>query len=154
MSAYELAQLNVATMKEPFDSPGMAEFVANLDRINTLAESSSGFVWRLQTDAGDATSIRPLGENVLVNVSVWKDTDSLRKFVYNSDHVSIMRRRKEWFEQMPEAHVVLWWVRQGQRPTESEAIEKLKLLHQLGATEKAFSFRDVFPPPNEMSGVR
>ena len=50
MSAYELAQLNIALMKEPLESPGMADFVANLDRINALAESSPGFVWRLQTD--------------------------------------------------------------------------------------------------------
>src|SRR5262245_7423507 len=73
MSAYELAQLNVALMKEPLESPTMADFVANLDRINALAESSPGFVWRLKTEDGNATALRPLGEDTLVNVSVWKD---------------------------------------------------------------------------------
>jgi hypothetical protein len=29
MSKYQLAQLNVAVMKEPLESPGMADFVAN-----------------------------------------------------------------------------------------------------------------------------
>ena len=58
MSAYELAQLNIALMKEPLESPGMADFVANLDRINALAESSPGFLWRLQTEEGDATALR------------------------------------------------------------------------------------------------
>ena len=97
MSAYELAQLNIALMKEPLESPRMADFVANLERINALAESSPGFVWRLQTDEGDATALRPLGEDTLVNLSVWKDVASLNKYVYQSAHVEIMRRRKEWF---------------------------------------------------------
>jgi len=94
MSAYELAQLNIALMKEPLESSRMADFVANLDRINALAESSPGFVWRLQTEEGDATALRPLGEDTLVNVSVWRDVGSLNKYVYGSAHVEIMRRRK------------------------------------------------------------
>jgi hypothetical protein len=81
MSAYELAQLNIALMKEPLESPRMADFVANLDRINALAESSPGFVWRLQTEEGDATALRPLGEDTLVNVSVWRDVQSLNEYV-------------------------------------------------------------------------
>src|SRR5258706_2235998 len=113
MSAYELAQLNIALMKEPLDSPGMADFVANLDGINALAESSPGFVWRLQTEEGDATALRPLGEDTLVNVSVWRDVEFLNKYVYGSAHVEIMRRRKEWFERMREAWVVLWWSQEG-----------------------------------------
>ena len=103
MSAYELAQLNIALMKEPLESPRMADFVANLDRINALAESSPGFVWRLKTEEGNATALRPLGEDTLVNVSVWRDVASLNKYVYGSAHVEIMRRRKEWFERMREA---------------------------------------------------
>ena len=34
MSAYELAQLNIGIIKGPMDSPLMAEFAANLARIN------------------------------------------------------------------------------------------------------------------------
>lgn len=148
MSNYELAQLNIAVMKEPLDSPGMADFVANLDRINSLAESSSGFVWRLQTDDGDATAIRPMGESTLVNMSVWQDVESLNKYVYGSAHVEIMRRRREWFERMREAQVVLWWIRKGHRPTLPEAISKLELLRSRGPTEEAFTFRHAFSPPD------
>jgi hypothetical protein len=148
MSKHELAQLNIALMKEPLESPAMADFVANLDRINALAESSPGFVWRLQTEEGDATALRPLGEHTLVNVSVWKDTESLNKYVYQSAHVEIMRRRKEWFERMREAYVVLWWVPAGHRPTVAEAIAKLELLRTKGPTEAAFTFRQAFPPPD------
>jgi hypothetical protein len=148
MSAHEIAQLNIALMKEPLDSPGMADFVANLDRINALAESSPGFIWRLQTEEGDATALRPLGEETLVNVSVWKDVESLNRYVYSSAHVEIMRRRKEWFERMREAYVVLWWVPKGHRPSVTEAIAKLELLRARGPTPDAFTFRNAFPAPD------
>src|SRR5262245_227275 len=148
MSKYELAQLNVALMKEPLTSPTMADFVNNLDRINALAESSPGYVWRLQTEEGDATALRPLGDDTLVNVSVWKDVESLNNYVYRSAHVEIMRRRKEWFDKMREAYVVLWWIPRGHRPTVTEAIARLELLRAKGPTQEAFTFRSAFPPPD------
>jgi hypothetical protein len=148
MSAYELAQLNIARMKESLESPSMADFVANLDRINALAESSPGFVWRLQTEEGDATALRPMGEDTLVNISVWKDVASLNKYVYQSAHAEIMRRRKEWFERMKEAWVVLWWVPKGHRPTVQEASARLELLRAKGPTEQAFTFKKAFAAPD------
>lgn len=147
MSQDELAQLNIAIMKEPLESPGMAGFVANLDRINALAETSAGFVWRLQTEEGDATALRPMGENTLVNISVWQDVASLNTFVYRSAHIEIMRRRKEWFERMSDAYLVLWWVPKGHRPSIDEALAKLALLREKGATAEAFTFRQAFDPP-------
>jgi hypothetical protein len=148
MSRHELAQLNIAIMKEPLESPPMAEFVANLDRINALAESSPGFLWRLKTEKGDATDLRPLGESTLVNMSVWRDVESLNGYVYKSAHTEIMRRRREWFQRMNQAYVVLWWVPKGHRPSISEAIAKLELLRQNGPTAEAFTFRQGFPPPD------
>jgi hypothetical protein len=148
MSAYQLAQLNIAVMKEPLESTSMADFVENLDRINALAEKSDGFIWRLQTEEGDATAIRPMGENTLVNMSVWRDVESLSQYVYGSAHMEIMRRRKEWFERTQEAYVVLWWVRKGHRPSIPEAIAKLELLRARGPTEEAFAFRQAFTSPD------
>lgn len=148
MSQYELAQLNIAVMKEPLDSPRMADFVANLDRINSLAESSPGFVWRLQTEEGDATALRPLGDSTLVNMSVWEDVAALNQYVFKTAHVEIMRRRKEWFERMSEAHMVLWWVPQGHRPSVVQAVERLQLLRKHGPSADAFTFRHAFPPPD------
>ncbi len=149
MSAHELAQLNIALMKEPLESPAMAGFVDNLERINALADRSPGFVWRLQSDDGDATSVRPLGELTLVNLSVWRDLESLNQFVYRSGHAEIMRRRKEWFERMGEAFVVLWWVPLGHRPTVEEAVARLELLRTAGASPAAFTFRTAFGPPGD-----
>ena len=149
MSAYELAQLNIGIIRGPIDSPIMAEFVANLARINALAEASPGFVWRLQTEEGDATAIRPFDDpNQLVNMSVWRDADSLRRFVYRSAHADILKRRREWFERIGEAIMVLWWVPRGHRPSVDEAIARLALLRARGASPEAFTFRQTFPPPD------
>lgn len=146
MVGHELAQLNIARMREPLDSPRMADFVANLERINALAEGSPGFVWRLQDEQGDATSIRPFGADVIVNLSVWRDVESLSDFAFRSAHVDIMRRRREWFEKMTQAYAVLWWVPAGHRPGVVEASERLALLRERGATPAAFTFRDAYPP--------
>jgi hypothetical protein len=149
MSAYELAQLNIGVIKGPMDSPVMADFAANLERINEVAEQTPGFVWRLQTEAGDATAIRPFeDENMLVNMSVWRDVESLNRYVYHSAHVELMRRRREWFERMPEAFLVLWWVPKGHRPGVAEAIARLHALRANGPTAQAFTFRQAFPPPD------
>jgi hypothetical protein len=149
MSAYELAQLNIGIIRGPIGSPVMAEFVANLDRINALAERSPGFVWRLQTEEGNATAIRPFpDENIAVNLSVWRDLESLSAFVYRSAHVEIMRRRREWFERMSEVFLVLWWVRNGHRPAIQEAVARLELLRAHGPSQDAFTFRQPFPAPD------
>lgn len=149
MCAYELAQLNIGIIRGAMDSPVMAEFAANLERINAVAEGSPGFIWRLQTDAGDATAIRPFDNpSMLVNMSVWRDLESLRRYVYHSAHLELMRRRGEWFERMSEAFLVLWWVPQGHRPTVDEAIGRLELLRSRGATAQAFTFRQAFAPPD------
>ncbi len=148
MSAYELAQLNIGIIKGAMDSPLMADFAANLDRINALADRSPGFVWRLQTADGDATAIRPFdNDSMLVNMSVWRDLESLHKYVYSSAHVEVMRRRREWFERMPEAFLVLWWVPREHRPSVAEAIAKLGALRAKGPTPDAFTFRQPFPAP-------
>lgn len=82
MPIYQLAQLNIASMKAPLESPSMADFVDNLQRINALAEASPGYVWRLQDEAGDATAFRPFGDDVLVNLSVWRYVQALSDYVY------------------------------------------------------------------------
>ncbi len=146
---HELAQLNIGVIRAPMDSPVMAEFASNLDRINALAEASPGFVWRLQTEEGNATAIRPFeDENLLVNMSVWRDVASLKAYVYDSAHLGFMRRRREWFELMKEAYLVLWWVPKGHRPDIAEAIAKLELLKAKGPGPEAFTFAQPFPPPS------
>lgn len=147
MSAHHLAQLNIASLKAPLDSPLLADFVANLDRINQLAEQAPGFVWRLQDEDGDATAIRPFGEQMVVNMSLWRDVASLSAYAFQSAHVEIMRRRREWFERQDEAYAVLWWVPGGHRPGVAEAAARLAHLRRHGASAYAFTFQHAFAPP-------
>ena len=148
MPAWQLAQLNVGIIRGPMDSPVMAEFAANLDRINALADAAPGFIWRLQTEEGNATAIRPFeNENLLLNMSVWTDLESLKQYVYKSAHVEYLRRRKEWFEPMTEAILVLWWVPKAHRPAIDEAVARLERLRQRGPTPEAFTFKQAYEPP-------
>jgi len=146
MARYELAQMNVARLRAPIDSPQLAGFVSALDRINAIADGSPGFVWRLQDDTGNATALRPMGEDFIVNISVWQDPQSLQAFVYRSDHVGVMRRRRDWFEKM-DIYLVLWWVPRGHRSTEVEGVERLNLLRSRGPSADAFTFGNLFPSP-------
>jgi hypothetical protein len=148
MSNYVLAQLNVAALKAPLDSPELKEFVDNLDRINALAEAAPGFEWHLVGEGNDATALRPLGEDIIVNMSVWSDVNALRDFTYKSAHVEIMRRRREWFTRMADAYMVLWWVLKGHEPTVTEAVGRLTLLRERGPTAEAFTFAEAFGPPD------
>jgi len=149
MQKYQLAQLNIAAMKAPLDSPLMAEFNNSIDRINALADVADGFVWRFQTPEGDATAERPLGESTLVNLSVWRDLDSLKNYVYKSAHTEVMRKRHEWFDAMKETHMVLWWVPAGHLPSVDEALARLELLRSAGPNAQAFSFRQAFDAPQD-----
>ena len=142
---YHLAQLNIGKILGAIDSPVMAEFVANLDPINSLAEKSPGFVWRLKDDNNNATSINVFDDDfIIVNMSVWENIDALFQFVYQSQHTEYVKRRKEWFEKMPEVYMVLWYVHAGHMPTVQEAVERLNYLRKHGETPHAFSFRKRF----------
>jgi hypothetical protein len=133
-------------MLEPLDRPSMAAFVDGLEPINALADASPGFVWRLQTDDGDATSLRVFDDDmIIVNMSVWDSVEALREFVFRSEHAGYLRRRSEWFEKLAEASTALWWVPKGESPTIEDATAKLESLRAHGPTPEAFTLRDAFP---------
>jgi hypothetical protein len=153
MHSYHLAQINIALPRAPLGSPLLAEFMAALDPINALADASPGFVWRLQTEDGNATAVRAFDdERLIVNMSVWESLEVLADFVYRSDHTGVMRRRRQWFEPM-RLYVALWWVPAGHVPTVAEAEERLRHLEAHGPTPFAFTFRQPFPPPGVAEGL-
>lgn len=147
MTGFHLAQFNLARLKAPIDAPETADFVANLDRINALAESHAGFVWRLKGEGFDSTS-QPIKSDPLLipNLSVWENPQALGAFVYRSDHMQILKRRREWFEHM-EVYMALWWIPAGSRPTFDDGFTRLDALARLGPSPEAFTFRDAFPAP-------
>jgi hypothetical protein len=147
-AAFQLAQFNISTLRHPMDHPAIADFADGLDEINHLADASAGFVWRLQTDSGDLTSVRPYDDpDVIVNLSVWESVDALRDFAYRSGHLGFLRRRTEWFVPMTGETVVAWWVPAGHRPDLDESIERLAQLNARGPTPAAFSLRQPFAAP-------
>jgi heme-degrading monooxygenase HmoA len=132
MPSQHLAQLNVAQARWTADRPEMADFYAQVPLINTIAEASPGFVWRLKEDYGD-----PLQ---LVNLSVWESVEALREFAYRSAHAGVFRDRERWFEKATQPSQVLWWIPIGHRPGYAEGFERLETLRTSGATQKAFTF--------------
>ena len=148
MMQWHLAQFNVARAVAPLDAPELAEFVAGLERINALADASPGFVWRLAgADSGAPAATAAGDPQLLLNLSVWTSAEALFDYVYKSAHTELMVKRRQWFDKPSEAHMVLWWVPAGHRPTLDEALERLEVLRRDGPSALAFTFKRRFPPP-------
>ena len=145
---HNLAQINIGRLIAPIDDPRIAEFVAQLAPINALADKAPGFVWRLQSESGNATDIAYNDDpSIMVNMSVWKSLDALREYAYKSDHMKVLRDRAKWFEKMDKPHYCLWWVPAGHIPTVAEGRERLEHYQKLGATPYSFWFSQEFPEP-------
>ncbi len=148
ISHWHLAQINVGRLVGPRGDPRVAPFFDALDRINLIAEQSAGFVWRLQSEAGDATDIQATPDALLlVNMSVWSNSETLFDFVYRSAHTAEMARRREYFERFEGAHQALWWVPLAHVPSVDEGLSRLWMLDRYGPTREAFTFKKRFPPP-------
>jgi hypothetical protein len=148
--AYNIAQVNIGRIRAELDDPIMAGFVNRLDEINALADTSPGFVWRLKTDANNATYFRPFNdERTLLNMSVWETVEQLRQFVFQTLHLELLRQRHAWFEKFEGAYTALWWVPVGHIPGIDEAKRRLAHLDKHGPTQFAFTFQSVFAPDEE-----
>lgn len=148
MSQWQLAQLNIGRAVAPLDSPVMAGFTEQLDAINLLAEQSPGFVWRLQSDSGNATDIAYDSDPLLIaNMSVWSSLAALRRYVYTGDHLAMLKQRKAWFSKHEGPSQVLWWIRAGHIPTLNEGRAALEILRLNGSTPLAFTFAQPFAAP-------
>lgn len=150
--AWNLAQMNVATARFDSDDPRMEPFMSRLDGVNALADSQPGFVWRLQSDSGNATDIDAgQGPRFLVNMSVWESLEALKEFVYQTVHRDVMLRRREWFEKPGGAYQALWWIEAGHTPSVEEGLERLAELEENGPGARAFTFAKTFPAPGKSS---
>lgn len=139
---HHLAQVNVARSRTPLDAGELADFRALLDPVNALADHQPGFVWRLQGESGSAMDVRAFDdERLIVNLSVWESVEALWTFVYAGDHLSVMRRRREWFERLGGVHLALWWIPAGTLPTVADAEARVARLDADGPTPHAFTFK-------------
>lgn len=146
LSVMHLAELNIAHLRAPTDSPELAEFVALLEPINTLADEAPGFVWRLIESETDptATVVHDYGDHLLINFSVWESLDTLWNYAYRSAHLGVLRRRREWFLRMAEPYMVMWWIPEGHIPSLAEGMARLERLKAEGPSPEAFTFKDSY----------
>ncbi len=143
---HHLAQINIGRLIAPVEDPKIAEFVAQLDPVNALADTAPGFVWRLESSSGNATDIVYNDDPfVIVNMSVWESVEALRDFVYKSNHLDVLRDRAKWFEKMEKPHYCLWWIPSTHIPTVAEGRERLEHYQQYGATPFSFWFSKLYP---------
>ena len=151
--SYVLAQVNIGRLREPLDSPALSGFVAALDPVNATADAAPGFIWRLQTEDGNATAVRAFewdagaSAGIIVNLSVWESVEALAAFVYSDAHRDVLRRRRAWFERMTEAYTALWWIRRGTVPTTLDAEDRIRHLRSFGVGPDVFTLKTHFPPP-------
>ena len=147
MTKYHIAQINIARLKAPLEDASNAPWVSRLDEINALADQAPGFVWRLQTEEGNATYLRPFDDtHIIVNMSVWESIEALKEYVYKSAHSELLRQRREWFEHFEGAYVAMWWVPKGHTPGVDEAKKRLRHLEEHGPSQFAFTFKTIQPP--------
>lgn len=147
MKRYHLAQVNIGRVRAPLDDEIMQGFVSRLDEINALADSAPGFVWRLKSDVGPSSYLRPYeDERLLVNMSVWESVEALKTFTYRTAHAELLRGRHDWFEKLESAFLALWWVPEGHIPSIDEMKKRLAHLEEHGPSQFAFTFKTVQPP--------
>lgn len=152
---WQLAQINVGRIRYPQDDSRMSGFMTRLDEINALADETPGFVWRLQSDSGNATDIEVSEDpQFIINMSVWKSVEALFAFVYKTAHRNILIQRRDWFEKPTALYQALWWIPKGHIPTPEEGLSRLALLNESGPSERAFNFKSNFPHPDEDGGPR
>jgi hypothetical protein len=154
VSLYQLAQVNIGRMRAAIGDPIMEGFRSQLEAINAIADRSPGFVWRLQTDEGNAIAIRPFPDDELmaINMSVWESLDGLQQYVYRTAHAGALRDRSQWFEPLEGPVLALWWIPPGLMPTVAEALERLRILRERGPSPEAFTFMKPFPAPDSPGG--
>lgn len=144
----QLAQLNIASARFEKADPRMAGFTNRIEQVYALAENSDGFIWRLvdDEDADGIVTLRLKNESdyTLINMSVWRDIESLHKFIYKTAHAKIMAGKDQWFTPMAHAHMVMWWIADDHKPDLEEGFHKLVHLRQYGCRPDAFDFRDCF----------
>lgn len=152
---WHLAQINIARIiGESIEDPVMEKFVAQLEEVNSLAEGSAGFVWRLKDEKNNATYFNPYNDNrIIVNMSVWETLDDLVKFVYHGRHAEVLRNRRDWFVNFGKPFTAMWYVPAEHTPTVEEAMERLESLQQKGPSPFAFDFKTKFPAPSYVMAI-
>lgn len=145
---HHIAQANYSQWISDISEKSIQTFLKQVELIHHHAENSKGYVWRYDYDPHSHTLDSLFGvERIIFNMTVWETIDDLKNFSFKTMHGGVMKRRTEWFTSLPVQRSVLWWVRDNHKPTAKEAKDRFELLRNQGATEEAFTFRQVFLAP-------
>lgn len=144
MAKYQLAQVNIAKKLAPLDDPIMQDFINNVAKMNAIADSSEGFIWRMKDEDKDLGAHVFQDDSLVINISVWEDLDTLFSYTYKSGHIEVFKRKKEWFSKMKMLHMAFWYVPQGYEPTFQDAKKRLDYLNAHGDSPYAFTFKNKF----------
>jgi hypothetical protein len=144
MSKLHLAQVNIAKKLAPLDDPIMQDFINNVDKMNAIADSSPGFIWRMKDEDKDLGAQVFQDDSLVINISVWEDLDLLFNYTYNSGHIEVFKRKKEWFSKMKMMHMAFWYVPEGYEPSFQDAKDRLDYLNIHGDSPYAFTFKSKF----------
>jgi hypothetical protein len=139
-----LAQLNIGRLVAGVGDPRVAEFMANLDRINGLGKRMPGFVWMMEGSGapGSGNTENSLGGDpqMITNLTVWETPAALENFAFGTLHRHFYERRREWFEVLGRVHFVMWHVPEGHRPGLDEALARLEHRQAHGDSDHAFGW--------------
>ncbi|MEL6451078.1 MAG: DUF3291 domain-containing protein [Pseudomonadota bacterium] len=141
-----LAEFNIGTLKYDWEDPRVADFRDNLDRVYDIARRSPGYIWHMENEDMEAAQLEaggPLGANprTASTLSVWRDVDSFRQFVFHTVHKQFYDRKAEWYDAAAQGtRLVMWWVAPGHIPTVTEAVARLRHLDQHGPSDHAFGW--------------
>jgi hypothetical protein len=155
--SWNLAQVNIARTKAPFDHTAMAGLTSRIAAMNALAESSPGFVWRFISESDEENRLEVFSDyfvpfertQFFFNMSVWKSLEALRHYVFKTEHDAMFRERHSWMDSFSRAHAAMWWLPEDRRPTVAEAKIRLLEVDRRGPSPDAFTFAKPFPPPSK-----
>ena len=149
-AGFHVAQVNIVIPREPIDSPALAGFVALLEPVDALADAAPGFVWRLQDEGGDATAINAFDDDrILVNMSVWETVEALWNFTYSGEHLTVMRRRREWMIRPKSTYMAPLVDPRRPPPDHRRGRGPRRPATERGPSPEAFTFKQRFPAPAE-----
>ncbi len=144
---FQLAQLNIGRLRYPRNAPQMRDYRKALGPVGQVALNWPGFIWIHDDEETIGIAADLFGAGIAANLSVWRDTESLRGFMECPQHAAVMQRRNDWFVPTAEATFVLWWVLAGHIPDFAEGRERLLAFRRNGPGPAGFDLNTVFPPP-------
>jgi heme-degrading monooxygenase HmoA len=138
------AEFNIGRLIHPPGHPAVAEFINNVDRVNTLAERSPGFVWRLKREEMQLPENQlDVDRQTVYTLSVWENASTFESFVFKTVHSQFHKKGHEWFEAHEKPQVVFWPVANSHQPTAPEAMARLKKYQENGPTDEAFGWTEL-----------